>query len=68
MMFAEAAVWANDVLQISSYSTTIFEQGLGMDSQTARILSGGCLTWKFLSSFVAFFTIDRFGKNFTTPN
>lgn len=47
---------------ISSYSTTIFEEGLGMDSQTARILSGACLTWKFLSSFVAFFTIDRFGR------
>ncbi|KAK4493590.1 hypothetical protein PRZ48_015257 [Zasmidium cellare] len=47
---------------ISSYSTTIFEEGLGMDSQTARILSGGCLTWKFLSSFVAFATIDRFGR------
>ena len=47
---------------ISSYSTTIFQQGLGLDAQTARILSGGCLTWKFLSSFVAFFTIDRFGR------
>jgi MFS family permease len=47
---------------ISSYSTTIFEQGLQLDKQTARILSGGCLTWKFLSSFVAFFTVDRFGR------
>ncbi|KAF2208637.1 hypothetical protein CERZMDRAFT_114384 [Cercospora zeae-maydis SCOH1-5] len=47
---------------ISSYSTTIFEQGLKLDKETARILSGGCLTWKFLSSFVAFFTIDRFGR------
>lgn len=47
---------------ISSYSTTIFEQGLSLDAETARILSGACLTWKFLSSFVAFFTIDRFGR------
>ncbi|KAF2765382.1 MFS general substrate transporter [Teratosphaeria nubilosa] len=47
---------------ISSYSTTIFEKGLGMSSEMARILSGACLTWKFLSSFVAFFTIDRFGR------
>lgn len=47
---------------ISSYSTTIFQQGLGMDAEMARILSGACLTWKFLSSFVAFFTIDRFGR------
>lgn len=47
---------------ISSYSTTIFQEGLQLDHETARILSGGCLTWKFLSSFVAFFTIDRFGR------
>lgn len=47
---------------ISVYSTVIFEQGLGLDAETARILSGGCLTWKFLSCFVSFFTIDRFGR------
>ena len=40
----------------------IFQQGLGMDSEMSRILSGGALTWKFLSCFVAFFTIDRFGR------
>lgn len=40
----------------------IFQQGLGLDSETSRILSGGALTWKFLSCFVAFFTIDRFGR------
>jgi len=47
---------------ISVYSTIIFQQGLGLDSETSRILSGGTLTWKFLSCFVAFFTIDRFGR------
>ncbi|CZT04534.1 related to sugar transporter [Rhynchosporium agropyri] len=47
---------------ISVYAPIIFEQDLGLDGQTARILSGGTLTWKFLSSFVAFFTIDRFGR------
>lgn len=47
---------------ISVYSTIIFQDGLGLDSQTSRILSGGTLTWKFLSCFVAFFTIDRFGR------
>lgn len=47
---------------ISVYSTIIFEQGLELDAETVRILSGGCLTWKFLSSFVSFFTIDRFGR------
>lgn len=49
---------------ISVYSTVIFESGLGMDAQTARLLSGGTLTWKFLSCFVSFFTIDRFGRRF----
>lgn len=47
---------------ISTYSTIIFQQGLGMTSEMSRILSGGALTWKFLSCFVAFFTIDRFGR------
>lgn len=47
---------------ISTYSTIIFQQGLGMDSETSRALSGGALTWKFMSCFVAFFTIDRFGR------
>jgi sugar porter (SP) family MFS transporter len=40
----------------------IFQQGLGMDAETSRALSGGALTWKFASCFVAFFTIDRFGR------
>ena len=47
---------------VSVYSTTIFQQGLKMDGETSRILSGGMLTWKFFSCFVAFFTIDRLGR------
>ncbi|OJJ29907.1 hypothetical protein ASPWEDRAFT_55429 [Aspergillus wentii DTO 134E9] len=47
---------------ISTYSTTIFQQNLGLSSGLSRILSGSALTWKFLASFVAFFTIDRFGR------
>lgn len=47
---------------ISVYSTIIFQRGLRLDAQTSRILSGGTLTWKFLSCFVSFFTIDRFGR------
>ncbi|KAJ6021538.1 hypothetical protein N7540_007042 [Penicillium herquei] len=49
---------------ISVYSTVIFQNGLGLDAETSRILSGGTLTWKFLSCFVSFFTIDRFGRRF----
>lgn len=33
-----------------------------MSPEIARVLTGACLTWKFLSCFVAFFTIDRFGR------
>ena len=47
---------------ISVYAPVIFQQNLKLDSQTSRILAGGTLTWKFLSSFVAFFTIDRYGR------
>lgn len=48
--------------QVSVYATILFQNNLGMSSEMSRILSGGALTWKFLSSFVAFFTIDRFGR------
>lgn len=47
---------------VSVYTTVLFQQNLGMSPELARVLSGGALTWKFLSSFVAFFTIDRFGR------
>lgn len=47
---------------ISVYATILFQDNLGMSSEMARVLSGGALTWKFLSSFIAFFTIDRFGR------
>ncbi|POS79801.1 hypothetical protein DHEL01_v201806 [Diaporthe helianthi] len=47
---------------ISVYATIIFQSNLGMSSENARALTGGALTWKFLSSFIAFFTIDRLGR------
>ncbi|GME28242.1 Sugar transporter [Neofusicoccum parvum] len=47
---------------ISVYTSILFQQNLGMSPELSRVLSGGALTWKFLSSFVAFFTIDRFGR------
>ncbi|KAF3761856.1 hypothetical protein M406DRAFT_64951 [Cryphonectria parasitica EP155] len=47
---------------ISVYATIIFQTNLGMSSANARALTGGALTWKFLSSFIAFFTIDRLGR------
>ncbi|KAH0431218.1 hexose carrier protein [Colletotrichum camelliae] len=47
---------------VSVYAPILFQQNLGMSSQQSRIMSGGTLTWKFLASFIAFFTIDRFGR------
>lgn len=47
---------------ISTYSTTIFQQNLGLEGQLPRILGASALTWKFVASFVAFFTIDQFGR------
>lgn len=47
---------------ISVYATIIFQTNLGMSAENARALTGGALTWKFLSSFIAFFTIDRLGR------
>ncbi|KAK6216050.1 hypothetical protein LQW54_003824 [Pestalotiopsis sp. IQ-011] len=42
--------------------TVSFQNGLGLDAETSRLLSGGTLSWKFLSCFVSFFTIDRLGR------
>ncbi|KAF7189531.1 Sugar transporter STL1, partial [Pseudocercospora fuligena] len=47
---------------ISVYSTIIFQQGLGLDSQLSRIMSGAALTWKLISCSVAFYAVDRFGR------
>ncbi|KAL4793911.1 putative sugar transporter [Aspergillus venezuelensis] len=49
---------------ISVYSTIIFQQSLSLDAKLSRILSGSTLTWKLLSYFVSFFTIDRLGRRF----
>lgn len=47
---------------ISVYASTIFEENLSMNADLARILSSCALTWNFLCSFLAFVTIDRFGR------
>ncbi len=49
---------------ISVYATILFEKNLGMSPLLSRTLSGGALTWKFFSSFLAFFCIERFGRRF----
>lgn len=47
---------------ISVYVPIIFEQNLGLSPQLSKILAACAMTFKFLSSFIAFFTIDRFGR------
>ncbi|KAK0664416.1 Sugar transporter STL1 [Lasiodiplodia hormozganensis] len=47
---------------ISVYTTILFQQNLGMSGELSRVLSAGALKWKFLSSFIAFVCIDRFGR------
>lgn len=47
---------------ISTYVTTIFQQDLELSNSLSRILAACALTWKFLASFISFFTIDRFGR------
>ncbi|KAI1651275.1 putative sugar transporter [Daldinia loculata] len=47
---------------ISVYAPILFQENLGLSSEMSRILSAGALTWKFLSSFLAFVAIDRFGR------
>lgn len=47
---------------VSVYAPILFQQNLGLNPELSRILAGGALTWKFLASFIAFFTIDRFGR------
>lgn len=47
---------------ISIYIPIIFEDNLGLGPSMSKILAACALTWKFLSSFVGFFIIDRIGR------
>ncbi|OJJ50352.1 hypothetical protein ASPZODRAFT_128967 [Penicilliopsis zonata CBS 506.65] len=49
---------------ISVYASTIFKENLGMSSEMSSILAACALTWKFLCSFMAFYSIDRLGRRF----
>ncbi|ESZ96873.1 sugar transporter STL1 [Sclerotinia borealis F-4128] len=47
---------------ITYYAATIFEKYIGLDGQTSRILAAANGTEYFLASFVAIWTIERFGR------
>ncbi|KAJ7480037.1 MFS sugar transporter [Mycena galericulata] len=44
------------------YQTTIFRTFLGLDSSTARILSGTVFTWQTMCAPIGAFTIERVGR------
>lgn len=47
---------------ISVYSTTLYEESLEMSGELSRILASCTMTFKFLCGFIAFFTVDRYGR------
>lgn len=47
---------------ISYYVTTLFLNVIGLETVTARVLAAAVLTFKTLSSTIAFFTIERWGR------
>jgi sugar porter (SP) family MFS transporter len=47
---------------ISVYSTVIFTDSLKVEANTAHLISALMFTWKFASSFVSFYAIDRLGR------
>ncbi|PSN71996.1 sugar transporter family protein [Corynespora cassiicola Philippines] len=47
---------------ITYYAATIFEQYIGLDGLTSRILAAANGTEYFIASWIAVFTIERFGR------
>lgn len=47
---------------ISYYVTSLFLNVIGLSTVTARVLAASVLTFKTLSSTIAFFTIERWGR------
>ncbi|PQE29638.1 sugar transporter STL1 protein [Rutstroemia sp. NJR-2017a BBW] len=47
---------------ITYYATTIFERYIGLDGTTSRILAAANGTEYFLASWIAVYTIERFGR------
>ena len=47
---------------ITFYATTIFQQILGLDATKSRIFAASTVIMQPVGGFLAFFTIDRFGR------
>ncbi|PVH72316.1 general substrate transporter [Cadophora sp. DSE1049] len=61
-MFATFSQQINGIGVIGFYTTTIFEQFIGLSPTIARILSGSIYIWQLLCCFVTFWTVDRIGR------
>lgn len=60
--FAQVMQQISGINLITYYATMVFESFLGMSPTTARIVAACNGTEYFMASFVAIFTIERFGR------
>lgn len=61
-MFSTFSQQINGIGVIGFYTTTIFEELLGLSAVVARVLSGCIYMWQLSNTLVAFYTIDRIGR------
>ena len=61
-MFSTFSQQINGIGVIGFYTTTIFEELLGLSPVVARVLSGSIYIWQLSNTLVAFYTIDRIGR------
>jgi sugar porter (SP) family MFS transporter len=61
-MFSTFSQQINGIGVIGFYTTTIFEELLGLSPITARGLSVAIYVWQVSNTLVAFYTIDRTGR------
>ena len=61
-MFSTFSQQINGIGVIGFYTTTIFEELLGLSPITARGLSVVIYVWQVSNTFIAFYTIDRIGR------
>ncbi|KAM0543823.1 hypothetical protein ACHAPJ_012130 [Fusarium lateritium] len=47
---------------ISVYASTIFQDNLSLGTSLSKILAACALTWKFLSCFIGYVAIDKWGR------
>ncbi|RFU31238.1 hypothetical protein B7463_g5125, partial [Scytalidium lignicola] len=61
-MFSTFSQQMNGIGIIGFYTTTLYEQYIGLDSLVSRILSGVLFLFQLCCNFICVFTIDRIGR------